>query len=63
MLTLLVTIVAVRIFGMARAGQHYGERLVSHNLAFRVLADLRVRFYSRRLVDVLADGPGDYVHG
>ena len=49
MLTLLVTIVAVRVFGMARAGLRYGERLVSHDLAFRVLADLRVRFY-RRLV-------------
>lgn len=48
-LTLLVTIVAVRVFGMARAGLRYGERLVSHDLAFRVLADLRVRFY-RRLV-------------
>lgn len=49
MLTLLVTIVAVRVFGMARAGLRYGERLVSHDLAFRVLADVRVRFY-RRLV-------------
>ena len=47
MLTLLVAIVLVRCFGMARAGLRYGERLVSHDLAFRVLADLRVRFYER----------------
>ena len=47
MLTLIVTIVAVRAFGMARAGLRYGERVVSHDLAFRVLARLRVRFYER----------------
>jgi ATP-binding cassette, subfamily C, bacterial CydC len=47
MLTLLVAIVAVRFFGMARAGLRYAERLVSHDLAFRMLAGLRVRFYER----------------
>lgn len=47
MLTLLVVIVLVRVLGMARAGLRYGERLVTHDLAFRVLADLRVGFWRR----------------
>jgi thiol reductant ABC exporter CydC subunit len=56
MLTLLVTIVAVRVFGMARAGLRYGERLVSHDLAFRVLAGLRVRFYERLVAALPGSG-------
>ena len=32
---------------MARAGLRYGERLASHDVAFRVLADLRARFFER----------------
>lgn len=47
MLTLLVVIVLVRVLGMARAGLRYGERLVTHDNAFRVLADLRVGFWRR----------------
>ncbi|MDW5598796.1 ATP-binding cassette domain-containing protein [Conexibacter stalactiti] len=54
-LSLLVVIVAVRFFGMARALLRYGERLVSHDLAFRVLADLRARCF-RRLAPLV---PGD----
>jgi ATP-binding cassette, subfamily C, bacterial CydC len=46
-LALMVAIVAVRAFGIARAGMRYGERLASHDLAFRQLAKLRVRFYER----------------
>ena len=33
----------------------YGERLVSHDLAFRVLADLRVRFFER-LIPLVPEG-------
>jgi ABC-type transport system involved in cytochrome bd biosynthesis fused ATPase/permease subunit len=44
-LMLMVVIVAVRAFGIARATLRYGERLSSHDLALRQLARLRVRFY------------------
>jgi ATP-binding cassette, subfamily C, bacterial CydC len=46
-LTLTVAIVGVRFFAILRALLRYAERLVSHDLAFRHLADLRVRFYER----------------
>ncbi len=44
-LTLTVAIVSVRALSIARAGLRYGERIASHDLAFRVLAQLRVRFF------------------
>jgi ATP-binding cassette subfamily C protein CydC len=44
-LSLMAVIVAVRAFGIARAGLRYAERLASHELALRVLARLRSRFY------------------
>jgi thiol reductant ABC exporter CydC subunit len=44
-LMLMVAIVAVRAFGIARAALRYGERLAAHDLALRQLARLRVRFY------------------
>jgi len=40
-----VAIVGVRFFGLARGIFRYLERLVSHNVTFRVLARLRVGFY------------------
>ena len=46
-LSLTATIVAVRFFALARPLTRYLERLASHDLAFRVLAHLRVRFYER----------------
>ena len=46
-LALTVAIVAVRAFGSARAALRYGERLASHDLALRLLARLRARFYER----------------
>jgi len=46
-LELMVTIVAVRAFGLTRAALRYAERLCSHDLALRQLARLRVRFYER----------------
>jgi len=42
-----VAIVGVRFFGIARAVFRYLERLVSHNVTFRLLARLRVWFYER----------------
>jgi thiol reductant ABC exporter CydC subunit len=45
-LELTAAITAVRGFGVARAVFRYAERLVSHDLALRVLARLRTGFYS-----------------
>ena len=42
-----VAIVGVRFFGIARAVFRYLERLVSHNVTFRLLGRLRVWFYER----------------
>jgi len=44
-LRLAALIVAVRAFGLSRAVLRYSERLASHDLALRVLARLRSRFY------------------
>jgi thiol reductant ABC exporter CydC subunit len=46
-LSLTVAIVAVRFFAITRAVLRYLERLVSHDLAFRLLASVRVAFYGR----------------
>ena len=40
-----VAIVGVRAFGIARGGFRYLERLVSHEVTFRLLARIRVWFY------------------
>jgi ATP-binding cassette subfamily C protein CydC len=45
-LVLQVAIVGVRFFGISRGAFRYGERLVGHDAAFRVLARLRVTVYS-----------------
>jgi ATP-binding cassette subfamily C protein CydCD len=45
MLTLMVAIVAVRAFGLAKGVLRYLERLTSHDAALRVGADLRVRVW------------------
>ena len=44
-LRLAALITAVRAFGLSRAVLRYSERLASHDLAFRVLARLRLRFF------------------
>ena len=54
-LTLTVFTVSVRALAISRALLRYLERLVSHDLAFRVLADLRVRFF-RRLAPLVPEG-------
>jgi len=53
-LALMVTIVAVRAFGLTRAGLRYAERLSSHDLALRRLARLRAGFY--RCLEPLVPG-------
>jgi thiol reductant ABC exporter, CydC subunit len=44
-LDLMVTIVGVRFFGLSRAVFRYLERYVSHDVTFRVLSQIRVKFY------------------
>src|SRR4051812_49638365 len=44
-LSLMVAIVGVRTFALAKAGLRYGERLASHDAALRVVATLRGRLW------------------
>jgi len=44
-LDLMVPIVGVRFFGLSRAVLRYLERYVSHDVTFRVLSQIRVKFY------------------
>ena len=61
-LSLTVTIVAVRFFALSRPLVRYLERLASHDLAFRALQRIRTRFY--RLIEPLAPGQLEgYRHG
>jgi len=61
-LSLTVAIAAVRFFGLARPLARYLERLVSHDVALRLLARIRVRFYER--IEPLAPAELDaYRHG
>ncbi len=46
-MALALGIVAVQFFGLSKGLLRYGQRLVSHDAAFRALADLRVRVYAR----------------
>ena len=46
-LSLTVTIVLVRFFGLARPIARYLERLASHDLALRALVRIRARFFAR----------------
>ncbi|WP_055546040.1 thiol reductant ABC exporter subunit CydD [Streptomyces sp. NBRC 110028] len=46
-LYLMVAVTATRAFGIGRAVFRYAERLVSHDAALRVLAELRVAVYRR----------------
>ena len=46
-LSLTITIVAVRFFGLARPLARYLDRLVGHDLALRALARIRGRVYER----------------
>jgi len=44
-LDLMVPIVGVRFFGLSRAVLRYLERYVSHDVTFRILSQIRVKFY------------------
>ncbi len=57
-----VAIVAVRTFALGRAGFRYLERLVAHDVAFRLLARLRVRFY-RHLEPLAPTGLAEFRRG
>ena len=46
-LYLMVAIVAVRAFGLARGVLRYGERLAGHDASFRILGDLRAATVER----------------
>jgi thiol reductant ABC exporter CydC subunit len=46
-LSLMVAIVAVRVFGLGRPVMRYLERLASHDLALRMLGRVRARVYER----------------
>jgi len=54
-LELTAAVVGVRAFALSRAASRYVERLASHDVAFRMLARLRVRFY-RHLVPLAPAG-------
>jgi thiol reductant ABC exporter CydC subunit len=57
-LALSLAIVGVRFFGISRALLRYGERLASHDLAFRTLTELRRRFFER-LIPLVPSGIAD----
>jgi ATP-binding cassette, subfamily C, bacterial CydC len=54
-LDLMVVIVSVRFFGISRAALRYLERLIAHDLTFKLLLELRGWFYDR--LEPLAPGP------
>ena len=61
-LDLLVVIVAVRFFGISRAVLRYGERLLSHDITFRLLMIIRSSFF--RMIRLLpASGLHAYQSG
>jgi thiol reductant ABC exporter CydC subunit len=53
-----VAIIGVRVFAVSRGLCRYGERLVGHDSALRVLADLRVKVYKRLEMLAPAGLPG-----
>jgi ATP-binding cassette subfamily C protein CydC len=55
-----VAIAGVRFFGISRAGFRYLERLISHDVNLRLLADLRVWLY--RAIEPLAPAQLMYAH-
>jgi ATP-binding cassette subfamily C protein CydC len=57
-----VAVVAVRALGLGRGVFRYVERLASHDVAFRVLADVRVAIY-RRLARLAPAGLGAFRSG
>lgn len=64
--TLALGITTVRACGIGRAVFRYGERYLSHRMAFRILTELRTSFYDRAAkVLPLRSGParqGEFLH-
>jgi ATP-binding cassette subfamily C protein CydC len=44
---LTISVYLVRLFSISRAASRYAERLVSHDVTFKLLAELRTRIYTR----------------
>jgi ATP-binding cassette subfamily C protein CydC len=61
-LAISAAVVAVRAFSIGRGVSRYLERLTSHDVAFRVLADIRVAIY-RRLARLAPAGLADFRSG
>lgn len=61
-LELMVAVVAVRALGISKGMFRYLERLLSHDVAFRALAALRLRVW-RRLVDLAPAGLAGWRRG
>ncbi|MFI7121708.1 thiol reductant ABC exporter subunit CydD [Amycolatopsis sp. NPDC049868] len=65
-LSLMVAIVAVRTFGLAKGILRYIERLLSHDVALRVLTELRIRVWAQLVRIGPANGArlrrGDLLH-
>ena len=61
-LALSVAVVAVRAFGIGRGIFRYCERLLTHDVAFRALADVRTRVY-QRLVRLAPAGSREFRSG
>lgn len=59
---LTIAVVAVRALGVSRGALRYAERLTSHDVAFRVLGDVRVRIYGR-LARIAPAGLRDFRSG
>ncbi|MHB1432872.1 MAG: hypothetical protein ACYCVZ_12245 [Streptosporangiaceae bacterium] len=57
-----VAVTAVRALGIGKGAFRYAERLASHDVAFRVLADVRVAIY-RRLERLAPAGLGTFRSG
>jgi ATP-binding cassette, subfamily C, bacterial CydC len=57
-----IAVVAVRALGISRGAFRYAERLGSHDVAFRVLADVRVAIY-RQLERLAPAGLADFRSG
>ncbi|HEX2729462.1 MAG TPA: thiol reductant ABC exporter subunit CydC [Rubrobacteraceae bacterium] len=43
---LVIPVYLVRLFSVSRAGSRYAERLLSHDVTFKLLANLRIWFYA-----------------
>lgn len=64
--TLALGITTVRACGIGRAGFRYGERYLSHRMAFRILTEIRLSLYDRAAsILPLRSGParqGEFLH-